>query len=130
MPWEDAPGGGFTAPGATPWLPFGDLAAHNVAAQRADRGSILHLTRDLIALRRRHADLRAGAYEALPAPDGVWAWRRGEDFAVVLNLADAAVVVEELQGEVAIGTDRARDGQAVPGSLELGPWEGVVVRLA
>ena len=29
------PGGGFTDRTATPWLPFGDLAALNVAAQRA-----------------------------------------------------------------------------------------------
>ena len=41
MPWSAEPGGGFTADGATPWLPFGDLAAHNVAAQAADRGSQL-----------------------------------------------------------------------------------------
>ena len=64
--------------------------AHNVADQRADPDSALHLTRDLIALRRAEADLRAGAYETLPAPDGAWAWRRGDGFAVALNLgADA-----------------------------------------
>ena len=65
MPWSDEPGAGFTAPGVEPWLPFGDLAGVNVAAQRADRGSALHLTRDLIALRRAedgpaHGRLRAG----------------------------------------------------------------------
>ena len=43
MPWSDEPGAGFTAPGAEPWLPFGDLAGVNVAAQRADPGSPLHL---------------------------------------------------------------------------------------
>ena len=36
MQWSDEPGGGFTTAGATPWLPFGDLAACNVAAQRED----------------------------------------------------------------------------------------------
>ncbi|HYH90568.1 MAG TPA: alpha-amylase family glycosyl hydrolase, partial [Solirubrobacteraceae bacterium] len=34
MPWADVPGGGFTTAEATPWLPFGDLAAHNVVAQQ------------------------------------------------------------------------------------------------
>ena len=58
MPWSDAPGAGFTAPGVEPWLPFGDLG-RNVAAQRADRGSILHLVRDLVALRRAEDALRA-----------------------------------------------------------------------
>ena len=66
MPWTAEPGGGFTTAEATPWLPFGDLAARNVAAQREDPGSVLHLVRDLIALRRaaRRADvggLRAAA---------------------------------------------------------------------
>ena len=90
MPWTDAPGGGFTPEAATPWLPFGDLAI-NVEAQRDDPGSTLHLVRDLIALRRAHADLRAGAYATLPAPDGAWAWRRGDGFAVALNLSAADV---------------------------------------
>ena len=34
--------------------------------------------RDLIALRRERADLRAGAYATLPAPDGAWAYARGD----------------------------------------------------
>ena len=55
MPWTAEPGGGFTTAAATPWLPFGDLAAHNVAAQREDPGSTLHLVRDLIALRSASA---------------------------------------------------------------------------
>ena len=78
MQWSDEPGGGFTTADATPWLPFGDLAARNVAAQREDRGSVLHLVRDLIALRRGHDDLRTGTYARLEAPDGAWAWRRGD----------------------------------------------------
>ena len=45
MPWADEPGGGFTTADATPWLPFGDLAACNVAAQREDPDSVLHLVR-------------------------------------------------------------------------------------
>src|ERR687894_1128643 len=63
MPWADEPGGGFTTADARPWLPFGDLAACNVAGQRADPGSTLHLVRDLIALRRAHRELTAGEYE-------------------------------------------------------------------
>ena len=57
------------APGAEPWLPFGELAGVNVAAQRADPGSPLNLTRDLVALRRAEEDLRAGAYAEV-AVDG------------------------------------------------------------
>jgi len=125
LPWTDAPGAGFTAAGVEPWLPFGDLAV-NVAAQRADPGSILHLVRDLIALRRADDALHAGPYTPLDAPDGAWAYRRGERAAVALNLSDAGVVVPGLTGRVEIGTDRARDGDALEGAVALGPWEGIV----
>jgi alpha-glucosidase len=130
MQWTDEPGAGFTTPGATPWLPFGDLAAHNVAAQREDPGSTLHLVRDLIALRRSDDDLTAGRYETLPAPAGAWAWRRGERYAAAVNLSDDAVTVEGIAGHVAVATDRGRDGEALDGALPLGPWEGAVVRLS
>jgi alpha-glucosidase len=130
MPWTAEPGGGFTTAEATPWLPFGDLTAHNVAAQRADRGSTLHLVRDLIALRKSERDLTAGDYATLPAPDGAWAWRRGARFGVAVNLSGTPVEVDGLAGRVAVGTDRARDGEAVDGVLALGPYEGVVVERA
>ena len=129
MPWTDAPGRGFTTPDATPWLAFGDPAI-NVAAQREDPGSTLHLVRDLIALRRGHLDLTSGAYATLPAPDGAWAFRRGDGFVVALNLSDDAVDVASPDGRIAIGSDRARDGEAVAGAVALGPWEAVVVATA
>jgi alpha-glucosidase len=129
MPWADEPGGGFTTADATPWLPFGDLAACNVAAQREDPDSVLHLVRDLIALRRHHGELSTGAYAPLPAPAGAWAWRRGERFAVALNLSDSEIAVEGVEGRVAVATERARDGEAIDGRVRLGPYEAVVVDL-
>jgi alpha-glucosidase len=129
MQWSAEPGAGFTEAGVRPWLPIGDAANCNVAAQRQDRGSSLHLTRDLIALRAAEPDLRGGGYETLPAPDGAWAWRRGEGHAVALNLSDTEVTVQDLQGRVAIATERARDGEQVEGSLVLGPWQGAVIAL-
>ena len=66
---------------------------------------MLHLVRDLIALRRERADLRGGSYETLPAPEGAWAWRRGDGTLVALNLSGAEVELE-LKGTVLIGTDR------------------------
>ena len=65
----------------------------------------------------------------LDAPAGAWAWRRGDAFATALNLSDAPAEVAGLSGTVAIGTDRARDGEAVDGAIALGPWEGALVRL-
>jgi alpha-glucosidase len=129
MPWSDEPGGGFTSAGVEPWLPFGDLAAVNVAGQVLDRASPLHLTRDLIALRRAEEGLRTGAYEEAVVEDGLWAFRRGEGFLVAVNLGSAAASVPA-EGTIAIGTRRERDGEAVARSLLLTPGEGAVVRLA
>jgi alpha-glucosidase len=129
MPWSDEPGGGFTTAGASPWLPFGDLSAVNVAAQREDPVSTLHLVRDLIALRKANRDLTAGTYATLPAPEGAWAWRRGDGFAVAVNLSDHPVTVAGISGRVAIATDRGRDGEAVGDPLRLAAWEAVVVEL-
>jgi alpha-glucosidase len=129
MPWANTAGGGFTAAGVEPWLPFGDLAAHNVEAQREDPCSNLALTRDLLRLRRERPELRDAPYESLDAPDGVWAWRRGTSFAVALNLGGGALDVAGLTGSVLVGTNRSRDGDRVGGSLRLGPGEGALVAL-
>jgi alpha-glucosidase len=70
MPWNGEPKGGFTS--GEPWLPMGEHRRRNVAAQREDPASVLNLTRELIALKKR---LR-GPYEPLPAPKGGWRYRR------------------------------------------------------
>jgi alpha-glucosidase len=127
MPWRAGPGAGFTAAGVDPWLPVGDRKGLSVAEQRGDPDSALTLTRDLVALRRRSAELRAGAYERLPAPEGAWAWRRGERTAVALNLSGEERVVEGMAGTVALATTRGREGEGVVGRLALPPWEGVVL---
>jgi alpha-glucosidase len=126
MPWNDAPGGGFTEPGVRPWLPLGDVHACNVEAQISDPTSVLALTRALIALRREEADLRSGTYRSLRAPDGVWAWGRGERHFVAINMSDEPVLVPGLNGTLRIGTGASRRGEHVDGRLELGPWEAVI----
>ena len=119
---------GFTRPGVTPWLRFGDLDC-NVADQHDDPDSFLLLTRDLIALRTTTPDLATGAWHAVPAPDGVLAYRRGDATVVALNLGDMPATVDGVTGTVRIGTRRARGGESVAGSVTLGPAEGVVVVL-
>jgi alpha-glucosidase len=96
MPWN----GGWS----DPWLPLG--GGTSVAEQRDDPGSTLSFTRALIERRRESEDLRSGAYERLPAPPRVWAYRRGNSIVVALNLGD----------------DRADFG-----GRELAPWEAVIL---
>ena len=110
-----------------PWLPLGDAAARNVADQRDDPGSTLHLVRDLIALRRERADSPPGAYATLPAPDGAWAWQRGDGTAVALNLSDAPVTSTGSPAPCWSRTDRARDGERVDRRARAGPWSGAVI---
>jgi alpha-glucosidase len=88
---------------------------------------MLTLVRDLIALRRRSPDLVGGAYASMDGPEGVWAWRRGQGTVVVVNFSDDEVVLGEVEGILALGTDRRRDGEALPSGLRLGPWEAAVV---
>ena len=90
---------------------------------------MLCLARDLIALRQQTPDLCTGSYAALPAPDGVWAWRRGARHAVVINCSDTDVTLDDVDGRVRVGTDRARDGEAFSGSLQLRGWEGLLAEI-
>jgi alpha-glucosidase len=128
MPWSDGPGAGFTAADVRPWLPIGDTD-RNVEGQRTDPDSMLSLARDLIALRKRTPDLSLGTYTPRPAPDGAWAWGRGDQHVVVVNLSVHAVAIDDIGGRILIGTDRARDGEAFGDSLPLRAWEGCVVGL-
>jgi alpha-glucosidase len=124
MVWRDEDGAGFTQPGVEPWLPIGSRE-RNVADQRDDPESILTLTRDLIAL-RKHRRILHGAYEPVDAPPDVWAFRREGGAFVALNLGREAVSLDGVEGAIVIGTDRAREGERLTGTLDLGPREAVV----
>jgi alpha-glucosidase len=67
----------------------GPRAGRTVADQEADPGSILHLTRALIALRAAEPDLRRAPMRFGDAPDGVLVLERGA-LRVTLNLTDRA----------------------------------------
>jgi alpha-glucosidase len=127
MQWRDEPGGGFSEPGVTPWLPLGDLSSANVAAQRDDPHSVLTLARDLIAFRRDCLGFVLGDYRPLATPEGVWGWHRGEDHVVLLHMSDGARTVEGIAGRVALCTDRRLEGSTVTGSIVLEPWQGLIV---
>jgi alpha-glucosidase len=128
MQWTREPSAGFTT--ASPeraWLPLGHQRDCNVADQRADPDSVLTLCRDLIALRRSHPALASGSYCSLATPPGVWAYRRGDDTVVAVNLSERYTAVDGVRGEVLLSTDRERDGEDLSGQADLRPWEGLVI---
>ncbi|MBM3660092.1 MAG: DUF3459 domain-containing protein [Actinobacteria bacterium] len=132
VPWtgDVATGAGFTAPGVEPWLPFGDVAACNVADQREDPGSMLHFTRDLLALRRATVELRRGGYTDVSIRGSeVWSFLRDSTVQVVLNLGDAPdrVPVCLQNARVLLATDRVSEGAPVSGLLEIEGRRGVVI---
>lgn len=129
MPWADAPGGGFTAPGVEPWLPFGDLGSWNVAEQRGRKGSTLSFCHDLIAARRERPRPRRGEMRWLPSPEAVLAWSRGGAQATVVNLGGESATLDGIAGRITVATDRTRAGETVLGSVRLAPRSGVLVNL-
>jgi alpha-glucosidase len=131
MQWSAEPGAGFTA--GEPWLPLASgWAEQNAEAQRADRGSLLWLYRDLLALRRRVPALERGDWRELPASEGVLAWERrseGSRALVALNFSAGAQ-------SPALPRARVRDGlctragaelPAEASGLELGACEAAVL---
>jgi len=134
LPWDGTPDHGWpTTEGASPWLPFPpDAGRRNRAALRDDSGSILHLYRRLLALRKRTAALRTGSSELLDVPDGVLAFRRRAETGtcvVLVNMTGAPVDVgpDVAPGEVVLASDDP--GASGPFAGVLGPDQAVVVQI-
>ena len=125
MPWEPGPNYGFGPAGAEPWLPLGDRDGVTVAEQFGDEGSVLWLTRSLMALHHRYAGRRD--YRPLPAGTEQWVFRSGE-LVVATNFSAAPVTVDVPEGDALLSTDPdgpagRRGGAATP----LGPWEALIL---
>lgn len=127
MPWtaQDEQGG-FSQ--GQPWLPLGEAnMARSADRQESDPGSLLALTRELIALRRTHPALRTGACEVLLAEEARLVLRRseaGETVLAVFNLSDQpAEWPAEAAGDG--GVIKSVNG-ARPGHLP--PYGAVLVR--
>ena len=126
MQWDDTPTGGFTAPGVRAWLPAGNVAARNVAAQRLDPGSVLSYCRELLRVRRAHTSRELAGYEPVRAPDGVWQFSAG-DLTVAANLTGQQVRLDRPAGRVLVSSAGTRHGAD---AATLRPWEGVIAARA
>jgi alpha-glucosidase len=122
MQWDDSPTAGFTSPGVIPWLPVGDPASCNVAAQRDDPSSVLTFCRELLRMRHERAGAAGSRYERLAAPAGVWRYAAGA-VEVAANFSGQPTTLQEPPpGLVLLST--AECGAA--DHAVLAPWEGVI----
>ena len=79
-------------PSGTPWLPQpASWAELTVDAQEGDPGSTLAFYRAALARPPENPALGDGTMTWIDAPDGVLAFRRGDDFACVVNYTDHPV---------------------------------------
>ena len=135
MQWDAGPQAGFTT--GEPWIAVN--ANHvevNAETAVADRDSVFHHYRRLIALRHEHPVIVDGDFRTLLADDEqVYAYTRslqGDAMLVLANMSGEPVTADLgpdaalLGGEVLIAT-HARDGARDEGSrVTLRPWESFV----
>ena len=126
LPW--APGVRHGWPTANPWLPWPpDADVRNAECERDDARSMLHLYRELLAVRRASPALRRGALHLRDAPGDVLAYERvhGDDRRLVLvNFGDRTTAVpvdESWQVEVASRPQPAPGVLAPHGAVVLRP---------
>jgi alpha-glucosidase len=101
LPWSgDEPPFGFSPEHTTaaPWLPQpAEWKDRTVQAQTGDPSSMLELYRSAIRLRRAEPDLHDSAMSWLPIAEGALAYRRGDEFACVVNMSGNSIELPEHQ---------------------------------
>ena len=137
IPWQPpslaGPGAGFTT--GKPWLPLiADAEGLNAERQAGDPRSTLTLFRRLAALRAATPALQGGSQRMLDTHDDVLAWERQDDddrLLAALNFATHLATLP-LPGAATLilstNPDRT-EGTTDTNQLELGPDEGVLLRL-
>jgi glycosidase len=132
MQWDGGLNAGFSvAPAAALYLPVDpDPQRPTVSGQRADQNSLLHLVRDLIALRRAHPELGPGGsleilHDAYPL-----AYLRGGRFLVVVNPSGhARALTHDRPGLAGATTVRHTGVKLDQATVTAGPFSFGIFRL-
>ncbi|MFR9727965.1 alpha-amylase family glycosyl hydrolase [Saccharopolyspora sp. MS10] len=124
MQWDDGPNAGFSsAPSDQLYIPIDpDPGRPTVERQRQDPGSLLHLVRRLLALRRQHPELGTDAEVRVFSDGYPLTYLRGDRFLVTVNPrrdpATTAVDDDRLAGAKPVEDSGVRvegDSLTVPG---------------
>ncbi len=140
IPWDGTPAHGWPVDdGGSTWLPFPpEAGTRNYSAQRDDPGSVLHLYRRLIQLRKAEAALVSGVQVLFDAPEGVLGYTRGDGdgrWIVLVNFTAGRVGVDQLGAGpghdgapplVEVASDGRGEGEPFSGWLS--PDQAVVLR--
>jgi glycosidase len=142
MQWTDEPNSGFCPPNVKPWLKISETHNDiNVAKQRQDPNSLLNCYQRLIELRSRCSALLKGRFEFIELGKlgrKCLAYRRiygKEEVHVYLNFSSKSLVIK-CPSEVAAATllfstsVKRTNLFNEMGRLSLGPFEGIIFRMA
>lgn len=135
MQWTEAPNGAFTNAAASPWLPLGDCTTVSVDRERRDPRSLLSLYRRLIRLRANSPALIEGNYRTFndTVPEDCMAFIRdsaAQRIAVALNFCGARRRIAGIgRGAILLSSDPDRHPESAGETLELSPYEGLVIEV-
>jgi len=134
MQWTSEKNAGFTTPDARPWLPPHPLfAQRNVAVQDANRRSLLHCYKRLLALRAAHPALHSGTLSLLPnaTPETspILGYERAcaEESLHVLGNFSAQSQPVTLQKKELLFSTCLDDNRQQDDRYTLRPWEAIVL---
>ncbi|MCU1500517.1 MAG: Maltodextrin glucosidase, partial [Acidimicrobiales bacterium] len=132
MRWDLTKNNGFTT--GIPWLPMQSVGTISVTTLQKETRSILHLYRELMALRKRTPALHSGDYTPLRSTNDIIAYERftgNEKFLIALNLThEPRRIAGICKGEVVMSTILDRKGWSIMPHHLLRPDEGIVVKAA
>jgi alpha-glucosidase len=135
MQWDATPPyAGFS--NSEPWLPVSaDYQTRNAAVQAQEPGSMFNFYRSLLWIRRNSPALHGGSYQPVDVVGECYVYLRefGEDRKLVaLNFSGEPCQISIAQvgrGNLLLSTHMDRDGQVNLSTLDLRPYEGVIIAL-
>ncbi len=135
--WTAESNAGFTLPGVTPWLPIADdYKTVNMESELNDLKSILNLYRKLLTFRKQSSALHSGNYEPIdPVPADCFAYIRQSGDEKIITAFNLGVTTARFDfhrfgnTEIIVSTNMDRSGMVDARSIDLSPWEGLVLRI-
>lgn len=122
MPWDgDKPHMGFTDEDSKPWLPLGqDHGQLAITVQENKSDSLLNFTRNLIAIRKKHAPLKLGNIQIDYQDDEIIAFTReydGQRISCLFNLSSEAANWPKniaQNGDILLAVNDSQPGETLP----------------